>query len=145
MTETADAQREGRFDAMTDRDREIQASIWALLFLVSEISLAFRSLRDRLTARGALLEEDEQIINELASQEDSMKMVYTHIERAFREKYERVLIAMSDPERVAREMDAKYTTAASTRQGSPGAPAPGPGSTGGVVPVEEDFVPIEED
>ncbi len=99
-SEALQAQREGRFEDMETRDKEIQASIWGLIFLISEISLAFRTLRDRLTERGALLPEDEDIINELSSNEDRMRAAYEHIERAFREKFGRVLEAMEHPEEV---------------------------------------------
>ncbi len=95
------AQREGRFEDMETRDKEIQAAIWGLIFLISEISLAFRSLRDRLTERGALLPEDEELINTLSSDEGRMKLAYEHIERAFREKFARVQEAMENPEVVA--------------------------------------------
>lgn len=100
-SEALKAQREGRFEDMATRDKEIQAAIWGLIFLISEISLAFRTLRDRLTERGALLAEDEELINTLSSNEDRMKLAYEHIERAFREKFARVLDAMEHPDAVA--------------------------------------------
>lgn len=76
MSDVMDAQHEGRFEDMSERDKEIQASIWGLIFLLSEISLAFRVLRDRLTERGALLPEDEALINQMASNEEHMRGAY---------------------------------------------------------------------
>lgn len=104
MSETMEAQRQGRFEEMAERDREIQASIWALLFLVSELALGVRVLRDRLQERGALLPEDEESMNELASGEERMRLAYAHIEQAFREKYARIMEAMENPEEVTRKV-----------------------------------------
>ena len=100
-----EAQQEGRFDDIDERNKEIQASIWGLLFLVAELSLAFRTLRDTLQQRGALLPEDEAAINELSSNEERMRVAYAHIEKAFREKYVRVMDAMEDPEKVTRQVE----------------------------------------
>ena len=114
MSSTMEAQESGQFEQMSERDREIQASIWALIFLVSEMALGFRILRDRLQERGALLPEDEAAINELASNEDHMRVAYAHIENAFREKYGRVMTAMENPaavtNEVARRVQEQYTT-----------------------------------
>lgn len=99
-----DAQASGRFEQMSERDREIQASIWALIFLVAEMALGFRTLRDKLGERGALLPEDEEAINALASNEERMQVAYAHIEQAFREKYGRVLTAMEMPEEVTQHV-----------------------------------------
>lgn len=100
MSKAMDAQMSGEFEEMSDRDKEIQASIWALIFLVSELSLAFRTLRDKLHERGALQPEDEAEINRLASAEERMRVAYAHIENAFQEKYHRVMEAMLHPEEV---------------------------------------------
>ena len=105
MSDVMDAQHEGRFENMSERDKEIQASIWGLIFLLSEISLAFRVLRDRLMERGALEPEDEELINTLASNEDHLRGAYAHIENAFREKYTRVRTALDHPDEVTRIME----------------------------------------
>ena len=105
MSDVMDAQHEGRFEDMSDRDKEIQASIWGLLFLLSELSLAFRVLRDILRERGALLPEDEEQLNRLASSEEHLRVAYAHIENAFREKYGRVRTALDNPEAVTRIME----------------------------------------
>lgn len=108
MSSTMKAQEEGRFEDISERDKEIQASIWALIFLVSEIALAFRTLRDRLNERGALLPEDEEIINQMVGNEESLRLAYQHIEGAFREKYLRVMAAMENPAEVTREVQKRY-------------------------------------
>lgn len=102
------AQEEGRFEDISERDKEIQASIWALIFLVSEIALAFRTLRDRLNERGALLPEDEEIINQMAGNDEHLRVAYNHIEQAFRQKYMRVIEAMEHPEEVTQAVREQY-------------------------------------
>jgi hypothetical protein len=79
MSDALKAQQEGRFEDMEGRDKEIQASIHE---------------------RGALLPEDEEMINQLSSDEERMRRAYEHIERAFREKFGRVMDAMEHPAEV---------------------------------------------
>ncbi len=104
MSSVMDAQEAGEFEQMSERDKEIQASIWALILLIAEISLAFRTLRDRLHERGALLEEDEQLINAAASNQEHMRVAYSHIEKAFRGKYSNVMEALTNPAEVTRRV-----------------------------------------
>jgi len=85
---------------LTPREQETQAAVWALLFLVSELCLAMRVLRDRLHARGALLPEDEELVNKSAADADAMAGAYQQIEKAFREKFARVQYAQTHPEEV---------------------------------------------
>jgi hypothetical protein len=106
MSKTMDAQEKGHFEEMTERDREIQASVWALIFLVAEVSLSFRVLRDQLVTKGVFTEADDGLINTLASKEDHVKQAYAHVENAFREKYGRVMHAMANPEEVERQVNA---------------------------------------
>jgi len=101
-------QRRGEFGQMSERDKEIQASLWALLFLTSEMALAFRALRDKLVARGALRLEDDREIDQLASDGQNLAKAYEHIEKAFREKYDRVWQAMANPTEVTELMQEKF-------------------------------------
>ena len=105
MTETMKQQAEGRFQDMDERDKEIQASVWALIFLVAEISLALRTIRDKLHERGSLHEEDEQEINRLACDNERMRTAYAHVEKAFQAKYTRIMDAMLHPEEVTKEVE----------------------------------------
>jgi protoporphyrinogen oxidase len=91
-------------EQLTPRDQETQAAIWALLFLVSEVCLALRVLRDRLHARGALLPEDEELVNQAAANQEKMAQAYQQIEKAFREKFARVQYAQAHPEKVEQTM-----------------------------------------
>ena len=106
MSEAMDAQKAGKFQEMTERDREIQASVWALIFLVAELSLALRAMRDKLHERGALLPEDEAAINGLCTTEERIRTAYAHVENAFQEKYGRVMEAMLHPADVEQAMQA---------------------------------------
>lgn len=101
-------QARGEFDQMSDRDREIQASLWSLIFLTSEMALAFRGLRDVLQARGALRPEDNAAIDKVASNGQNLQQAYEHIEKAFREKYDRVWQAMASPAEVTELMQGKF-------------------------------------
>lgn len=93
-------QEQGKFSEMSDRDKEIQASIWAMLFMLSEVSLALRVIRDTLTQRGALLPEDEGTINATSSNLDKLELAYNHIEKGFREKFARIRYSMENPQEV---------------------------------------------
>jgi hypothetical protein len=95
-----DKQSRGEYEQISERDKEIQASFWAMIFLTSEMALAFRALRDKLQARGSLLPEDNAAIDQIASSGENLRRAYEHIEHAFREKYERVRTAMDSPAEV---------------------------------------------
>ncbi len=135
MSKTMDAQQEGQFDEMNERDREIQASIWALLFLVSELSLAVRTMHDVLLNRGSLLNEDTATIEQLSTDEERVRVSYEYVEQSFREKFERVMTAMNDPEAVAKHI-AERATATRTIDLTD-LPKP-PGSTGEVSSEGDD-------
>jgi len=98
-------QREGKFDQLTDRDKEIQGSIWSLIFLVSEQALAFRMLRNRLQEKGVLDAEDEALINQGSIDPDKLQAAYAHVENAFNTKYDRARYALDHPEEVTTEME----------------------------------------
>jgi hypothetical protein len=103
-----DKQVRGEFSQISERDKEIQASIWALIFLTSEMALAFRALRDKLEDRGALRPEDNAAIDQLASEGENLRRAYEHIEKAFREKYDRVWAAMEAPAEVTNIVQEKF-------------------------------------
>jgi len=94
-----------KFQSMTERDKEIQASFWALIFLASEQALAFRMLRTRLAAKGILDEEDEAWINEQSVMPEKLQAAYAHVEAAFEAKYERARYALEHPEKLTAEYD----------------------------------------
>ncbi len=100
MSEVLEAQKEARFGDMEERDKEIQASVWALLFLVSELALGFRALRDRLNERGVLQPDDETAINEVTLKNESLQAAYAQVEQAFQDKFRRVRLAMEHPDEV---------------------------------------------
>jgi len=104
-SETMQAQQEKRFADMDVRDKEIQASFWSFIFLLSELSLGFRGLRDQLRTTGDLTEEGEKAITEFAQNEDNLRMAYEHVEQAFYSKFMQVREAMDNPERVTRQVE----------------------------------------
>jgi chromosome condensin MukBEF complex kleisin-like MukF subunit len=98
------AQQERCFADMDIRDKEIQASFWSFIFLLSELSLGFRGLRDQLRASGDLTEEGEKSINDFAQNEDNLRRAYEHVEQAFYSKFMQVREAMDNPEVVTRKV-----------------------------------------
>ncbi len=100
MGDVLEAQKEGRFSDISERDKEIQASVWALLFLVSELALGFRALRDRLNERGVLQPDDEAAVNEAVMKTESLQAAYAQVEQAFQDKFHRVRLAMEHPDEV---------------------------------------------
>ena len=113
-SEAMKAQQEQRFADMDIRDKEIQASFWSLIFLLSELSLGFRGLRDQLRSTGDLTEEGEKAINDFALEEANLRMAYNHVEQAFYSKFTQVREAMDNPAEVTRkvqEAEAEQTKA----------------------------------
>jgi len=98
-------QKQGKFHHMSERDKEIQASIWALIFLASEQALAFRMLRNRLKDKGVLDDEDEAWINQNTIRPEALQAAYAHVETAFEAKYERARYALEHPEQLTAEYE----------------------------------------
>ncbi len=98
-------QKQRKFESMTERDKEIQASIWALIFLASEQALAFRMLRTRLAEKGVLDDEDEAWINQNTIKPEALQAAYAHVEAAFEAKYERAKYALEHPEELTSEYE----------------------------------------
>ena len=103
-SEAMKAQRDRRFGDMDIRDKEIQASFWSFIFLLSELSLGFRGLRDQLRATGDLTEEGDKAINTFAQDEENLRLAYEHVEQAFYSKFMQVREAMDNPEEVTRKV-----------------------------------------
>ena len=103
-SEEIEAAQKELYASVIKRDQEVQSAIWALLFVVADLSLAFRSLRDVLTERGGLLPEDEKKINTLAVGDERMQAAYAHLENAFNEKFSKLMEVAEDPEKVEKEM-----------------------------------------
>ena len=89
---------------VSQRERETQAAVWALMLLIGEMSLAFRALRDRLQERGVLEPGDERLIDEVTSNGDNLRNAYAHVEGIFRDKYGKILHAMLNPGEVEAAM-----------------------------------------
>ena len=103
-SETMQAQQEKRFTDMEVRDKEIQASFWSIIFLLSELSLGLRGLRNQLRTTGDLSEEGEKAINEFSQNEGNLRMAYEHVEQAFYSKFMQVREAMDNPEGVTQKV-----------------------------------------
>ena len=89
--------KEVSFKNLDPWQQRTQSAIWALLFLIGELALTIRLVRDRLKARGALEPEDEELINQACIVPESLTKVYAHMDLAFQEKCNRVFQALSQP------------------------------------------------
>lgn len=106
-------QKQRKFESMSERDKEIQASIWSLLFLISEQALAFRMLRTRMIEKGVFDSEDEAWINQNTVVPERLQAAYAHVEGAFEAKYERARYALEHPE----VLTAEYAERERVKQG----------------------------
>lgn len=93
---------EEQYEELTEFEQQMQASHWAILFLLSETAAGFHILVDKLTAKGVLVEEDSKEMDEALLNIDYMQRNYVHIQRAFQEKYNRVRYAAQNPEEVTK-------------------------------------------
>ena len=93
-----------KFESLPPSEQKNQIAIWALTFLIAEVALSVRALRIRLTERGALKEEDEELINQACSDLDSLTQAYGQLDRAFHEKCQRFFYAMTHPEEIAKRV-----------------------------------------
>jgi hypothetical protein len=92
------------FEDLSPWQQRTQTAIWALLFLVGELALTLRVVRDKLHTRGVLLSEDEDLINQACISHEKLTQVYGHMDQAFQEKCNRVFYALSHPQEVPQAM-----------------------------------------
>lgn len=85
--------------------QETQAAVWALMFMIAELALAVRSLRDQLHIRGSLVGQDEEVINGLATDLNRLQNAYKHMENSFSEKFHKILYSLQNPEEVTRQVE----------------------------------------
>ncbi len=93
---------EDKYEELSEFEQQMQASHWAILFLLSETAAGFHILVDKLTAKGVLVEEDSKEMDQALLNIEYMQSNYAHIQRAFQEKYNRVRYAAQHPEEVTK-------------------------------------------
>ena len=84
--------------------KEVQAATWALVLMLAEQALAFKALRDALTAKNVLTEEEQLEIEKMATNPDNVQAAYVYMETGFKEKFTKVIEAINNPEKVAEEV-----------------------------------------
>ena len=72
---------------LTPEQKNHNSAIWAILHLLSEISLSFKLLRDRLLEKGTINIEDEEFINIAFAENEELKKAYIYMQSAFNEKF----------------------------------------------------------
>ena len=93
------------YQSLTERERQFQASIWAINFLMAELAMGLLVLRQKLVQKGMLtVQEDEEMANTILNPANLQKM-YENVELAFAEKYQKVRFAVEHPEEVARQVE----------------------------------------
>ena len=90
------------FSGLAEGKQQAQVATWGLLFLIGDLALTIRSLRDKLHAKGILAPEDENAINQVCVLPERLAQVYSHIDKAFQEKCNRILYAITHPEDTAK-------------------------------------------
>jgi hypothetical protein len=89
------------FEGLDEFQKQMQASHWAMLFLLAETAAGFHILVDRLSEKGTLDDEDRQAMDQALLNIDFMKANYAHINNAFQEKYNRVRFAAEHKDEVS--------------------------------------------
>jgi hypothetical protein len=93
------------YEDLNERERQVQASIWALNFLLAELASGVMMIRKTLIAKGTITEaEDDEIARSIGDQ-DNLNLMYRNTELAFMEKYQRIRFAHEHPEEVAHQMN----------------------------------------
>ncbi len=97
MTEPINLSSPEEFATLDPWQQRTQSALWALLFLTGELALTVRILRNKLSERGGLLPEDEELINNTCVDPNQLASVYAHMERALQEKASKIHFALSNP------------------------------------------------
>ncbi len=95
------------YKELDEFSKQMQASHWALLVLISEIASGFHVLVDRLSQKDVIDDEDAKAMDKLLLDEEIMRGNYMQIQRAFQEKYNRVRYAAENPEKVTEYVKSK--------------------------------------
>jgi hypothetical protein len=93
------------YEDLNERERQVQASIWALGFLMAELASGVLMLRRALITKGIITEEEDEEMARGISDQDNLNLMYRNTELAFMEKYQRIRFAHEHPEEVARQMN----------------------------------------
>jgi len=88
------------FNELDEFQKQMQASHWAVIFLISETAAGFHILMDKLVQKELVTEEDAKEMDAALLNIDYMQANFQHIQRAFEEKYNRVRFAAENPEQV---------------------------------------------
>lgn len=95
------------YQNLTERERQFQASIWTLNFLLAELAMGLLVLRQKLVQKGVLTQEEDDGLANTVLNPGNLQKMYENVELAFAEKYQKVRFAADHPEEAAREIEAR--------------------------------------
>lgn len=98
---------EEQYKQLTEFEKQMQASHWAMMFLLSEVTAGFQILVEKLSAKGALTEQDQKDMDKSLMDTEVMQRGYMQMQKAFQEKYNRIRFAADNPEKVTEYVNAK--------------------------------------
>jgi hypothetical protein len=75
-------------------DKDLQASFWSMLFLISELAIVIRGLETVLREAGVFDDALSQKLQDFAENKDNIIQMYKQSEYAFNEKYQRARYLM---------------------------------------------------
>lgn len=104
MNETSSPNIPTSYEDLNERERQVQASIWALSFLLAELASGVMMIRKTLLAKGIITEEEDEEIARSVGDQENLNLMYRNTELAFMEKYQRIRFAHEHPEEVAHQM-----------------------------------------
>ncbi len=97
---------EDDFKDMTDEEKDKQAMLWSVLFIISDFAVSTRTIFEALVEKGVFTKEEYNEV--LGTMTRSMHAAgYNEIENLFRSKFDRIRAGMNDPEMVIREAKEK--------------------------------------
>jgi hypothetical protein len=99
------------YQSLTEREKQFQASLWTLNFLLAELAAGLLLLRQMLVQKGVMTEkEDDELATTVLNPANLQKM-YENVELAFSEKYQKVRFAADFPDDAAREIEERRRAA----------------------------------
>lgn len=98
---------EEKYKELTEFEKQMQASHWAMMFLLSEVTAGFQILVDKLSAKGVLDKQDAKDMDAALLNSEAMQRGYMHMQKAFQEKYNRIRYAAENPEKVTEFVNQK--------------------------------------
>jgi hypothetical protein len=102
--EQAKEETKERYEQLSEREKQVQASFWGQLFLIAELATGLRLLRDKLIQKELLTVEEDQQLSQETINPETLREAYRNTELAFHDKYQRIRFSMENPGAVEEEL-----------------------------------------